>query len=120
MFKMDVGERTFPKLEDLEELLDSLKSQLTALCMSYHIEDLSNLKYWTVAESRVQVHVRGKFYQKVQLKGYYGKDGRNRSRTIKSWSVRKAPRDLGRLVLLYRACKSLDTAIQHLYALGQA
>lgn len=101
-------------LPTVEEALKELKQALKDLCKVYGIEDLSHLKYKTIAINEVEVKKETrdgiKVYPRIQLKGYNTK-----SKTIASWSKEKAPKDLFRLVNLYRACKHLSKACDYLY-----
>ena len=101
-------------LPTLEESLKSMLESLRELCKVYGIEDLSRLQYKTIAINEVEIKKETrdgiKVYPRVQLKGY-----NDRSKTIASWSKDKAPRDLYKLVNLYRACKHLSRACDYLY-----
>ena len=94
----------------LEKALEDLKGTLRDLCKVYGIEDLSRLQYHTIAVGMSETRKSGKVYKRVQLKGFNEK-----SRTIASWKEGEAPRDLFRLVNLYRACKHLSKACDYLY-----
>ena len=101
-------------LPTIEEALNGLKQALKDLCKVYRIEDLSRLQYKTIAINEVEIKKETrdgiKVYPRVQLKGYNTK-----SKTIASWSKDRAPRDLYKLVNLYRACKHLSRACDCLY-----
>ena len=97
-------------LPTLEQVLNHLKQALKDLCKIYGIEDLSTLHYKTIAINHTEIRKNGKIYKRVQLKGYTQK-----SKTIASWKEEEAPRDLYRLVNLYRACKHLSKACDYLY-----
>ncbi|GBC88064.1 hypothetical protein HRbin13_00179 [bacterium HR13] len=66
--------------------------------------------------SVVETHVvrRGKAYRCLQLKGYLTKDGKLKSKTLKSWKPEDAL-ELRTLVKLYRAVKHLSKALDCLY-----
>jgi len=109
-------ETCFPTLE---ETLQRLKQTLKDLCKVYSIEDLSTLKYETIAINRTQIKkstAQGiRTYNRIQLKGYYRKDGKQKTKTIASWKEEEVPKDLFRLVNLYRATKHLSRACDYLY-----
>ncbi|NPA40828.1 MAG: hypothetical protein GXO18_00935 [Aquificae bacterium] len=98
----------------MEETLEHLKQALKDLCKVYGIEDLSHLRYRTIAINEVEIKKETragiKAYKRIQLKGYNAK-----TKTIASWSKGEEPRDLFRLVNLYRACRYLSKACDYLY-----
>ena len=114
LFFSQVRDRTIPTLE---KVLEDLKSTLQDLCQTYRIEDLSHLKYWTIVVNHTEINKNGKTYRRVQLKAFYGQEGKTKSKTIKSWSETKAPRHLQSLVALYRACLYLSRACDYLFSL---
>ncbi len=97
-------------LPTLEEALEEMRQALRELCRVYGIEDLSSLHYRTVAIGSSEIRKNGRVYKRVQLKGF-----NDRSKTVASWKEEEAPRDLYRLVNLYRACKNLSRACDYLY-----
>ena len=97
-------------LPTLEQVLNDLKQTLKELCKVYGIEDLSPLHYKTIAINYTEIRKNGKTYRRIQLKGFTQK-----SKTIASWKEEEAPKDLFRLVNLYRACKHLSKACDYLY-----
>ena len=106
-------------LPTLEETLNQLLQTLKDLCKIYSIEDLSPLKYETIAIARTQIKkptAEGiRTYNRIQLKGYLHKEGKQKTKTLASWKEEEAPKDIFRLVNLYRACKYLSKACDYLY-----
>lgn len=109
-------------LPTLENALEGLRQAIRDICGTYGIEDLSTLKYETIAVNRTQIRktTRGgiRTYNRIQLKGYYHTEGSQKTRTVASWKEEDAPEDLYKLVNLYRACKHLSRACDYLYGVG--
>lgn len=99
-------------LPTLERILTDLKQTLQEMCKRYGIEDLSTLKYRTVAIGTAEIRKKGKVYRRTQLKAFSDK-----SKTIASWREEEAPRDLPKLVNLYRACRHLSRACDYLFVI---
>ena len=97
-------------LPTLEEVLSDMRQALRDMCRTYGIEDLSPLHYRTIAIGSSEIRKNRRVYKRVQLKGFNSK-----TKTIASWKEEEAPRDLYRLVNLYRACKHLSKACDYLY-----
>lgn len=94
----------------LEEVLKELRETLKDLCKVYGIEDLSSLQYRTIAINETEIRKNGKVYKRIQLKGFNQK-----SKTIASWREEDTPKDLYKLVNLYRATKYLSKVCDYLY-----
>ena len=94
----------------LESILEELKQALKGVCKVYGIEDLSTLRYHTIVVGVSETRKNGKVYRRIQLKGFNEK-----SKTIASWKEEDTPRDLYRLVNLYRATKYLSKTCDYLY-----
>ena len=94
----------------LEGVLEELRQALRDVCKVYGIEDLSRLQYHTIAVGTSETRKNGRTYRRIQLKGFNEK-----SKTIASWREEDTPRDLYRLVNLYRATKYLSKACDYLY-----
>lgn len=99
-------------LPTLVEVLEDLKQTLREMCKRYGIEDLSALKYRTVAIGTAEIRKKGRVYKRAQLKAFT-----DRSKTIASWKEEEAPKDLLKLVNHYRACKHLSRACDYLHAI---
>ncbi|NPB06930.1 MAG: hypothetical protein GXO03_04915 [Aquificae bacterium] len=101
--------------EELERLLKRLKRSLKRLCRQEGIEDLSHLRYHTVALSEaVYRSPGGKTYRRYQLKAYYADGRRQRTKTVKSWREDDLPQSVKRIVALYRAVKHIQRALKSL------
>ncbi|HID65525.1 MAG TPA: hypothetical protein EYP32_01005 [Aquificaceae bacterium] len=107
------------KLTTLEETLKELLKTLKEVCRIHKIEDLSTLKYETIALAHTQIRKTTsqgiKSYRRVQLKAYLHKEGKQKTKTLASWKEEETPAEIYRLVNLYRACKNLSRACDYLY-----
>jgi len=97
--------------EELEKIIATLEEDIRELCVKLGIRDLTKSPYYTIAISPTAVNIKGKSYERLQLKGYIGEQKKVRSETIKSWKKEDAPVDkLTRLINLYRAFRYLTKA----------
>ncbi len=102
-------------IPNLENTFEDLKSELKNLCRACGLQDLTALNYHSLSLAESHVVKRGKAYKRVQLKAYYTKNGKLRSKTLKSFKPEEAPPQLQTLVLLYRGLKHFSKALDYLF-----
>jgi len=105
-------ERIFPTLS---YQLEKLKGIIREFCREYRLEDLSDLKYHTLAVSVVAYKRNRKSYRRVQLKAYYTKEGVQKTKTLMSWKEGEEPKGVGKFVYLYRSTKHLQKSLENLF-----
>ncbi|RME10821.1 MAG: hypothetical protein D6804_03950 [Aquificota bacterium] len=82
------------------------------------MEDLTHLNYHSLSLVESYVVRKGKTYKRLQLKAFYTKNGKLRSKTIRSFKPENAPREIQTLIKLYRGIKHLSRAIDYLWGLS--
>lgn len=110
-------------VERLTEVLRDVLAEIKEICELLRVEDLSVLRYETIAIAVSEVKAKTKKagtkkYKYIQLKGYYyhGSGNKTDSKTIKVWRVSEAPiSHLRRLVRLYRGACYLSKSIDLLF-----
>jgi len=99
----------------LKDYLLRCKELLRELSLRNGLEDLSHLKYHTLALSRVLYKTRkGEERKRYQLKAYYTEGKRQKSKTLLSWREGEVPEELKEVVYLYRGTKHLQRAVEYL------
>ena len=101
-------------IPNLEKTFEELKSELKNLCKACGLQDLTALEYHSLSVVETNVIRRGKAYKRIQLKAYYTKNGKLRSKTLKSFKPEEAPRQLQKIVLLYRGLRHFSKALDYL------
>lgn len=112
MKNQQVGDKLIP---NIEKTFEELKSELQNLCKACGLEDLTHLNYHSLSLVESYVVRKGKTYKRLQLKAFYTKNGKLRSKTLKSFKPEEAPPQLQTLVLLYRGLKHFSKALDYLF-----
>lgn len=98
---------------DLEKVIQELRANIRGLCRELEMRDITISPYYTLAISLTTIKIKGKAYERIQLKGYVKEEKKIRSETIKSWKKNESLRQrLDKLVKLYRAYRYLLKAYE--------